>query len=297
MEILVEVEARNDFEDELDYIKIEILQHKLSKCRSQIIEALATAERGKLLRDGIQVALVGRPNVGKSSILNLLSDSERAIVTDVPGTTRDIVESNIILSGIKFIIQDTAGLREASDRVEQIGQDRAYKAASSADIILFVVEQQVGLSREDVDILKAVKKVKQEGTPIIMLVNKCDVAGKKTITLSQQEQSYFFRIIYTSALTAESLDTVTDVIIEATKCNVRVDQSNKEWNINVRQEEALRKADLSLEQVQLGIAEGFPLDCTTVDLRDAIMSLGEVNGYEISEEILSCIFSKFCIGK
>eukprot|EP01025_Chloroclados_australasicus_P013467 TRINITY_DN16337_c0_g2_i4.p1 TRINITY_DN16337_c0_g2~~TRINITY_DN16337_c0_g2_i4.p1 ORF type:complete len:210 (+),score=22.79 TRINITY_DN16337_c0_g2_i4:480-1109(+) len=209
MEILVEVEARNDFEDELDYIKIEILQHKLSKCRSQIIEALATAERGKLLRDGIQV----------------------------------------------------------------------------------------GLSREDVDILKAVKKVKQEGTPIIMLVNKCDVAGKKTITLSQQEQSYFFRIIYTSALTAESLDTVTDVIIEATKCNVRVDQSNKEWNINVRQEEALRKADLSLEQVQLGIAEGFPLDCTTVDLRDAIMSLGEVNGYEISEEILSCIFSKFCIGK
>lgn len=176
LDILAEVEARIDFEDDLPPLDIDLVRQQLQEVLEQVTQIIDTAERGELLRTGLKVAIVGRPNVGKSSLLNAWSKSDRAIVTDLPGTTRDVIESTLVVAGIPIQVLDTAGIRETADQIEKIGVERSRKAAESADLVLFTIDAQMGWTAEDTIIYSQVKH-----RPLILIINKTDLTVENTI--------------------------------------------------------------------------------------------------------------------
>ena len=287
LDILAEVEAHIDFEDDLPPLNEEDIQSQLEDTLRSVKAILATAEQGELLRMGLKVAIVGRPNVGKSSLLNAWSKSERAIVTDLPGTTRDIVESYLVVGGIPLQILDTAGIRETTDQVERIGVARSQQAAIKADLILLTIDAQVGWTAEDTVIYEQVKE-----RPLILVINKIDIAcSHYKDNLPEIE-----RIVNTSAAKEEGIEELERVILDYVKMG-NLSANNLDMAINQRQAAALTTAKIALEQVQETMNNQLPLDFWTIDLRIAIKALGEITGLEVTESVLERIFSRFCIGK
>ncbi|MGK7924623.1 MAG: tRNA uridine-5-carboxymethylaminomethyl(34) synthesis GTPase MnmE [Spirulina sp.] len=287
LDILAEVEARIDFEEDLPPLNEEEIRDRLRSVLAEVKSILATADRGQLLRAGLKVAIVGAPNVGKSSLLNAWSRSDRAIVTDLPGTTRDVVESHLIVGGIPVQVLDTAGIRETEDRVEKIGVARSQKAAREADLILLTMDAGKGWTQDEAEIYALVKH-----RPLILVINKIDLAKSDRVTHPPEID----RVVRTCAIGDRGIDRLEIAILETIHSD-NLTAANLDLAINQRQEAALTRVKTALECVQTTIERDLPLDFWTIDLRDAIRTLGEIVGEDVTESVLDRIFSRFCIGK
>jgi tRNA modification GTPase len=294
LDILAEVEARIDFEEDLPALQEERIRQNLSQAIAQVTDILETRDRGELLRTGLKVAIVGRPNVGKSSLLNAWSQSDRAIVTDLPGTTRDVVESQLVVGGIPVQVLDTAGIRETADRVESIGVERSRKAALEADLVLFAIAADQGWTSGEDEILAQIQT-----RSLIFVINKVDlktpdeVIAKITQWSREDDQPAIVQTIAEQNIGISDLEqAILDKINQGT-----TQLTNLDFTINQRQSSALTRAKLSLEQVQTTIDDRLPLDFWSIDLRGAAQALGEVIGEDVTESMLDRIFSQFCIGK
>jgi tRNA modification GTPase len=288
LDLLAEIEARIDFEEDLPPLDEPKTAFEIQQILDELSTILATADRGELLRTGLKIAIVGRPNVGKSSLLNAWSKSDRAIVTDLPGTTRDVVESQLVVGGIPVQVLDTAGIRETEDKVEKIGVERSRAAARQADLVLLTIDAQAGWTEGDREIYEQVK-----GRSIIIIINKIDLV--KTLTeLPFPPQTH--RIVTTAATFDRGIEDLETAILDAVSAD-NLQAANLDLAINQRQAAAITKAKISLEQCIVTINNKLPLDFWTIDLRGAIQALGEVTGEEVTESVLDRIFSRFCIGK
>jgi tRNA modification GTPase len=290
LDILAEVEARIDFEDDLPPLDEADIKHQFAQVLQEVEHILATADRGELLRSGLKVAIVGRPNVGKSSLLNAWSRSDRAIVTDLPGTTRDVVESQLVVGGIPVQVLDTAGIRDATDQVERIGVERSRQVAQSADLVLLTIDAQVGWTDTDQAIYAQVNQ-----RPLILILNKIDLVDPSQL-LEWRYPQEIDRIVKTAASQNVGIDALERAILETVQAGT-VQAADMDLAINQRQAAALTRAKAALQQVQMTIGDRLPLDFWTIDLRSAIQALGEITGEEVTESVLDRIFSRFCIGK
>ncbi|MGB6300040.1 MAG: tRNA uridine-5-carboxymethylaminomethyl(34) synthesis GTPase MnmE [Rivularia sp. (in: cyanobacteria)] len=294
LDIVAEIEARIDFEEDLPPLDVEAIISDVKNVLAEIAFLLATADKGELLRTGLKVAIVGRPNVGKSSLLNAWSRSDRAIVTDLPGTTRDVVESQLVVGGIPVQVLDTAGIRDTEDRVEKIGVERSRNAAQAADLVLFTIDATTGWTKDDEIIYEQVKQ-----RPLILVVNKIDLVEEELNKSLQSKIQNILNIeskILTAAAKNQGIEALETAILEQVQIG-NIEASDIDLAINQRQAAALIQAKTSLEQVQITIEEELPFDFWTIDLRGAINALGEITGEEVTESVLDRIFSKFCIGK
>lgn len=286
LDILAEIEARIDFEEDLPPLDCNQIISQLKDVLAQVRQILATADRGELLRSGLKVAIVGRPNVGKSSLLNAWSRSDRAIVTDLPGTTRDVVESQLVVGGIPIQVLDTAGIRATEDRVEKIGVERSLTSAAAADLVLLTIDATAGWTTEDAEIYQQVQH-----RSLILVINKTDLASAETM----QYPNSINHVVTTAAAQNQGIEDLEQAILTTVKMGLY--SADTDLAINQRQAAALTRAQASLEQVQDTIMQQLPLDFWTIDLRGAIQALGEITGEEVTESILDRIFSRFCIGK
>jgi tRNA modification GTPase len=296
LDILAEIEARIDFEEDLPPLDQPGILTAIDQVSATVSQLLATAERGELLRTGLKVAIVGRPNVGKSSLLNAWSQSDRAIVTDLPGTTRDIVESQLVVGGIPVQVIDTAGIRASEDRVEQIGVARSRAMAQLADLVLLTIDAEMGWIAADQDIYQEVQH-----RPLIIILNKIDridPTQRETLhqTLLVQLSPAHPILIQTAAAFHQGIPELEAAILDTVQVG-EVTVGDSGVAINQRQKAALIQTQTALDRVKTTIAEQLPLDFWTIDLRDAIQTLGEVTGDEVTESVLDRVFSRFCIGK
>ncbi len=287
LDILAEIEAQIDFADDLPPMDVPSICSQIDELSQTLITILATADRGELLRTGLKIAIVGHPNVGKSSLLNALSRTDRAIVTDLPGTTRDVVESNLVIGGIPIQVLDTAGIRETADRVEQIGVARSKTAAQQADLVILTIDGQRGWTEAEMEIYQQVQE-----KPLILVINKMDLITELPKLPADLQQP----VVALSALSQEGIDRLEAKIVEVAQAGA-IGAANLDLAINQRQAAALTQATSALQRVQETIAGDLPWDFWTIDLREAIKSLGEVTGEELVESVLDRIFSRFCIGK
>jgi len=294
LDILAEIEARIDFEEDLPPLDEAEIQAQLAEVLETVTAILDTADRGELLRTGLKVAIVGRPNVGKSSLLNAWSRSDRAIVTDLPGTTRDVVESQLVVQGIPVQVLDTAGIREASDRVEQMGVARSRQAAQAADLVLFTIDAEAGWTAEDEAIYQQIT-LPENQRPMILVINKIDRLDSPEGLLKTYPQA-ISQVVYTAAAYHQGIPDLEQAILQAVHQQT-LQAANLDVAINQRQAAALLQAQTALQQVQATLQQQLPLDFWTIDLRSAIQALGTITGEEVTESVLDRIFSRFCIGK
>ncbi len=293
VEFAAHISAAVDFPEEIEAVDNDFLIEGIDEIDKSLSDMISGYEKGKMLRDGIHTAIVGRPNVGKSSVLNALAGEDRAIVTDIPGTTRDIVEEYISLGGISLRLVDTAGIRESSDKVEQIGIERAKENIKQADLCLFVVDSSEEITEEDIEIAKSL-----DNKNVILLLNKQDkgegfdrgaleklgIAPEDTVLTSTPEMGE-----------ATGIDDLEKLI---SKKFIEGQISSDEVYISSeRQKEALLRAKNSLDKMRDCLDSGMPADLVYVDLEDVISALGEVTGETVQEEIIDTVFSKFCVGK
>lgn len=289
--MIAQMEAAIDFpEEDIEEASAQNVAQEVKAALVQIEYLLATAQTGKILRDGLKTVIIGKPNVGKSSLLNALLGEKKAIVTDVPGTTRDIIEEYLNVKGIPLKIIDTAGIRETQDIVEKIGVDRAKEIMGQADLILLLLDSSLPLSQEDIKILEIIKDKK-----VLVLINKSDLPPQLDVSavtrfVPSQE------IIRISASQGTGLEEVEQAIADKVYSG-RIVQAEGAFVNNARQEHLLRQAREHLIEVLATIKQGMPPDCIVVDLRAAWDKLGEITGDTVGEDIIEQIFTQFCIGK
>ena len=276
---LSELEARVDFEEDLPALDGPALLKALQSVRDELLQLVADGERSVALRQGLRVALVGRPNVGKSSLLNRLSRRERAIVTDLPGTTRDLLESEIVLEGVPITLLDTAGIRSTNDAVEQLGIARSHDALASADLVVLLFDLVDGWTAED----QLLREQIPADVPHLLVGNKADLSD-----LAAPAD------VHLSAVTGVGEAQLVQALLE--RCGALSDGSLL-LALNQRQADLARVAAAALDRSEQVAADGLPWDFWTIDLREAIHSLGEITGEELTESVLDRIFSRFCIGK
>jgi tRNA modification GTPase len=302
LSIVAEIEARLDFDEDLPPFDEEEITRRLQSVQARVEAALSTSRQGQLLRTGMQVALVGRPNVGKSSLLNALSGTDRAIVTEIAGTTRDVVESGVVVGGILVTLLDTAGLRDAEDQVERIGVQRSVAVAKQADVVVVVADGGLGWTAEDAliaDVVLPSGFVETRNPPALLVLNKIDLLDRRICEENGNGTSYigrFSAVVQTSATTGEGLDELRQALLRLAGAP-ELAPGGVGWAVNERQAEALTRAAQALERVEATIDERLPVDFWTIDLRAAVLAMGEVSGDEIGEEVLNTVFSRFCIGK
>lgn len=265
------------------------LLEDLVPLREQIQNLLKSANEGKMIHEGIKTVILGKPNAGKSSLLNILVGEEKAIVTDIAGTTRDILEEQIVLQGISLRMIDTAGIRETDDTVEKIGVDRARKSAEDADLILYVVDASVPLDDNDKEIMELLKNKKA-----IVLLNKSDL--DTVVDENCLKDMVEAPVLWISAKEETGIKTLEDTIKELFFTG-EINFNDEVYITNVRHKLALEEADKSLNLVENSIQMGMPEDFFTIDLMSAYESFGAIIGESVGEDLVNEIFSKFCTGK
>ena len=270
-----------DYPDEdLEEVTVKDIENVCRKCAERMERLISSADSGRIIKDGIKCAIVGKPNVGKSSILNYLAQEERAIVTDIAGTTRDVIEESISINGIPLILSDTAGIHATDDTVERIGVEKSRQYLDAADIVIVVTDAAAGIDDEDREILAATEDKKR-----IVLVNKTDIAaGNEDIGIS------------VSAVTGEGMDRLAAEITRL----CRLDEINSENGAiitNMRHKSALIAARGALDSAAEALAAGMPTDIVSIDISAAIEALGEITGETVRDSIVDDIFHSFCVGK
>ena len=279
----------------------EQLAAKVIYFQQEIAKLLATADNGRLIKEGISTVIVGKPNAGKSSLLNMLLGEDRAIVTEIAGTTRDALHETINLHGISLNMIDTAGIHETQDVVEKIGVERAKKYAMDADLILYVVDASGNIDEDDQNIISLL-----DGKKAIILLNKSDLENKiteeslKENLVKRLKHSEDIRILRTSTIDPSSENSGMEELEETIRnmfFEGELKQNNELVVTNLRHKEALQDALHSLQLVERSIEDGMPEDFYSIDLTSAYASLGKIIGEEVDEDVVNEIFSKFCMGK
>ena len=279
----------------------EQLAEKVTGFEKEIQKLLATADNGRLMKEGISTVIVGKPNAGKSSLLNMLLGEDRAIVTEIAGTTRDALHETINLHGISLNMIDTAGIHETQDVVEKIGVERAKKYAVEADLILYVVDASETLDEDDQNIIPLL-----EGKKAIILLNKSDLENKITEESLKEtlekvlEHTGEIQILRTSTIDPSSENSGMEELEETIRnmfFEGKLRHNNELVVSNLRHKEALQDALNSLQLVEQSIEDGMPEDFYSIDLTSAYASLGKIIGEEVDEDVVNEIFSKFCMGK
>ena len=290
-EVLAHLEVSIDFaEEDVEEITYQTLEEKALELRNEIKKLYDTAESGKILRDGLKTVIVGKPNVGKSSLLNSILGENRAIVTDIAGTTRDVIEEFVNIKGIPLKIVDTAGIRETEDVVEKIGVEKSRESFSTADLVIMVLDASRKLSEEDMEILESLKNKKT-----IVLLNKIDLEPQ--IELEKIEEFVNSEdIIKISALKHQGIEELQDKI-EAMVYHGSVKNSSNLMITNSRHKDALFKAYESINDAISAIEQRMPYDFIEVDFKNIWDYLGYINGDTVREDLLDTIFANFCIGK
>ncbi len=276
----------------------EQLQGVVEKLAAELKDLIDSSENGRIMKEGIQTVILGKPNAGKSSLLNVLSGRERAIVTDIEGTTRDVLEEQIQIQGLNLNVIDTAGIRETDDKVEKIGVDKAKEYAEQADLIIYVVDASRELDENDLEIMKIIA-----GKKAVILLNKMDL----NVLISKQDLEEQLRkeigqeseqvpMIEISAKEEQGIRTFENLLKEMF-LQGEISFNDEVYITNMRQKSALQDAYNSLKKVMESIEMGMPEDFYSIDLMDAYEALGSITGETIGEDLVNEIFSKFCMGK
>lgn len=294
MALTSHISATADYPEEVDPPTREELSRDLATTEEGMLRLLATFETGRMLREGILTVIVGRPNVGKSSLLNAMAGYDRAIVTDIPGTTRDIIEESVHLGGMALRLMDTAGLRHGTDEVERIGIDRAHQQLQEADLCLFVLDNSCGITAEDMEIA-----ARLQGRTVLVLLNKTDQARRITADDVAKQLGFDPAGVLETAIPrggdacgiADLESAIADLFLRG-----RMD-AGRVYLSNARQRDALQKALDALRRVQEANLQDLPYDLLYVDLEDTLSALGEITGQTVQEEIIDQVFSRFCVGK
>ncbi len=280
-----------DYPDEdLEDITSEEIAETARECEDKVNALLRTADSGKIIRGGIRTAIVGKPNVGKSSLLNSLAREDRAIVTDIAGTTRDVIEEYINLDGIPLILLDTAGIRSTEDEVEKIGVEKSRRSIDGADFVIVMIDGTSFFDDEDIEVLRATKDKNR-----IVLINKTDLGQSKYIE-AVKGRAAGSPVFEVSAKTGAGLDKIAEEIRE--KYNLgAISASDGAVVTNMRHKTALIKAGEALGRVREALSMNMPQDIASIDLNIAIDALGEITGETVSDDVVNAIFHEFCVGK
>lgn len=288
-ELVTRLEVMIDYpEEDLEDIAVPDVSGALQEMQEKLQHMLEESQNGRMIRDGVMAAIAGTPNAGKSSLLNRLLQEERAIVTDVPGTTRDVLEEWITLRGVPVCLVDTAGIRETDDTVEKIGVSRARRYLDRADIILAVIDGSRPLTDEDKDILQSAADKN-----VIIVLNKTDLPSVMT---SQDLSTYGFPICPISASTGDGLEELKDRLLQEVLKGGFTDGPSALLT-NTRHIELVRQSAEALERARQSLQDGMPLDCAVIDIRQAWDTLGSITGDTVHDDIVEEIFSRFCLGK
>lgn len=292
LDVLAQVEVNIDYPeyDDVEEMTTKLLKEKAIEIKQRIEQLLKTASQGKIMREGLATALVGRPNVGKSSLLNHLLHEDKAIVTDVAGTTRDVIEEYVNVSGVPLKLIDTAGIRETDDKVEKIGVERSKKAIEQSDLVLLVLNAAESLTKEDLELIRLTNDKKR-----IIILNKTDLEEK----LDRKELAKISEnapVYATSILKNEGVEALEEAISKLFFNGIENSQSTV-MVTNVRHIALLKKAQNSLDSVLEGISSGMPVDLVQIDMTEAWNLLGEITGESYEDELLDQLFSQFCLGK
>lgn len=288
VEVIANIEVNIDYPeyDDIEVLTNEKILPRVNEIELEIERILKESKTGKLIKQGIQTSIVGRPNVGKSSILNTLLEEEKAIVTDIAGTTRDTVEGNILIDGISLNVIDTAGIRKTDDIVEKIGVQKSKELIEKSDLVLFVLNNNEPINEEEKEILDSLKDKNY-----IVIINKIDLEKRLDDTLFSKE-----RTIYMSTLEHKGLDELKDKIKELFQLG-QLETEDLTYLTSARSISILKQAYASLKEVKKGIQEGMPIDMVELDMRNVWSLLGEIIGETYQEELIDQLFSQFCLGK
>ena len=290
--LLAEVEARLEFPEEEDVPPPdkERLAINLQALTGRLARLLATFQEGKLLREGAKVTIIGKPNVGKSSLFNALLKDSRAIVTPVPGTTRDVIEGWLSLAGLPVLLSDTAGLREPGDVVEQEAVLRSKKSIAEADLVLFVLDSSGKIENED---LRIVSEMRSQ--PAIAILNKCDLSPRRLSAGQVQEVTGIPVVIETSAITGFGLSNLPETVLRLLSNSLK--DCREVFVTNARHAQAFAQSKEALDRAGEALRNSLSEEFLCQDLREALNAMGEITGQTTPEDVLSLIFSSFCIGK
>lgn len=293
IELLAQIEVSIDY-PEYDYEELENneILNLLVDIRNGVKKYIDTYDEGKYIKDGINVAILGGTNAGKSSLLNLLSNSDKAIVTDIEGTTRDVVEETVVIDDIVLNIFDTAGIRQTEDVVEQIGIQRSINIIDKVDLVIIVIDSTKGITQNDIDIIN---KVAEKNKKYIVCLNKIDISHENKINKTEKIGSSK-NVIETSFLTKEGIDTLKEKIVYM--FNLEQIRANDDILIvNQRHKELLEKCYSSLNKAIGEIEKNVGVDIAEIDIKEAAKYLGEIIGEEVTTDVINKIFEKFCLGK
>ena len=280
--VLAQIEATIDFPEEVGELDAAACEVALTDAGRQIDDLLATADSGILVREGLSVVLAGRPNVGKSSLLNALLRTDRAIVTPIPGTTRDTLEETISLGGVALRLSDTAGLRETADEIERIGVARTHDSIGRAALVLLVLDAEIGETPEDADLRRALGN-----RPHLLVWNKWD----RAVQAAPPPEG-----VAVSALTGWNLDALEAALFQ-TVLGGAISPAESTLVTHARHKQALQASAEQIDAARQSLASGLPADFASIDLRGALSALGMITGETATEDVIAEIFSRFCIGK
>ncbi|WP_339201975.1 tRNA uridine-5-carboxymethylaminomethyl(34) synthesis GTPase MnmE [Bacillus sp. FSL K6-1366] len=292
LETLAHVEVNIDYPeyDDVEEMTHQILVEKATAVKKEIEALLRTSEQGKILREGLSTVIIGRPNVGKSSLLNSLVHEAKAIVTDIPGTTRDVIEEYVNVRGVPLRLVDTAGIRETEDIVERIGVERSRQVLKEADLILLVLNYSEELSDEDVKLFEAV-----EGMDVIVILNKTDLEAKID-TERVRELANGRPVVTTSLLKEEGINDLEEAI-QSLFYTGAIEGGDLTYVSNTRHISILQQAKRAIEDALSGIEQDVPIDMVQIDLTRCWELLGEIIGDSVHESLIDQLFSQFCLGK
>jgi tRNA modification GTPase len=290
LDVLANIEAAIDFpEEDVEDITISKIKNEEKQIIESLNELILSADKGKIMRDGIDTIIVGKPNVGKSSLLNALIEEKRAIVTEIPGTTRDIIEEYINIEGIPVKLYDTAGIRETKDIIEKIGVEKTIEYINKSGLVIFMIDGSRAVDDEDIKIANLVKNKK-----VIIVINKSDLPSAADIS-KIRDIVRSDNIIKVSVNTESGVDKVKKKIAQIIY-NGKVEIKDIDVT-NVRHRDILIKARESIKNGINTINNGFPVDCASIEFKEAYLKLGEITGDTAAEDIVDRIFSNFCVGK
>lgn len=291
VELMAHIEVNIDYpEHDVEEVTSRLIREHCEEAIAEIDRLLKTAQQGKILREGLTTVIVGKPNVGKSSLLNALARENRAIVTDIPGTTRDVIEEYVTVGGVPLRLLDTAGIRETSDVVERIGVERSRDALAEADLVLCVLNYNEPLQEEERRLLDEL-----QGRELIVVVNKTDLPGNLNIN-QLQEQFDIRHLVFMSVKEQRGLKELEQAIADLFFSG-ELEPGDMTYVSNVRHIHLLKRAHASLTEALSAAAAMMPIDMIQIDIRNAWEQLGEIIGDAVSESLIDQIFSQFCLGK